>query len=162
MSLRNSEYQHTKSVTISPSYEIPLTISLVYQDSVPRRQSISSQNTRHLSESTNTSMTSQRRCKKYSSLKKKMPSSHTSLVLETLSETPFAPGLAQGAYRDILRSYEFRSLLPAQPPTVAIPEKPVDTINIESTKALAQLQSDIMDQGGPVILSTDAYGKIVI
>ena len=95
-------------------------------------------------------------------LSQRLATIDTSLVLETLPETPFAPGLAQGAYRDILRSYEFRSLLPAQPPTVAIPEKPVDTINIESTKALAQLQSDIMDQGGPVILSTDAYGKIVI
>ena len=95
-------------------------------------------------------------------LSQRLATIDTSLVLETLPETPFAPGLAQGAYRDILRSYEFRSLLPAQSPTVAIPEKPVDTINIESTKALAQLQSDIMDQGGPVILSTDAYGKIVI
>jgi DNA polymerase-1 len=95
-------------------------------------------------------------------LSQRLATIDTSLVLETLPETPFAPGLALDAYRDILRGYEFRSLLPAQPPTVAIPEKPVDTINIESTKALAQLQSDIMDHGGPVILSTDAYGKIVI
>jgi hypothetical protein len=95
-------------------------------------------------------------------LSQRLASIDTSLVLETLPETPFAPGLAQGAYRDILRGYEFRSLLPAQPPTVAIPEKPIDTINIESTKALAQIQSDIIDQGGAVILSTDAYSKIVI
>lgn len=95
-------------------------------------------------------------------LSQRLATIDTSLALEVLPETPFAPGLALDAYRDILRAYEFRSLLPAQAPTASIPEQPVDTINIESTKALAQLQSDIIDHGGPVILSTDAYGKIVI
>ncbi len=86
----------------------------------------------------------------------------TSLTLEVLPETPFAPGLANTGYRDILTRYDFRSLLPAQAPTASIPEQPVDTISVGSARELARLQSDIIEKGTPVILSTDPYGKIVI
>jgi DNA polymerase I len=95
-------------------------------------------------------------------LSQRLASIDTSLILETLPETPFAPGLAFDVYRDILRAYEFRSLLPAQAPTASIPEQPVDTISVGSPRELARLQSDIITKGTPVILSTDAYGKIVI
>lgn len=95
-------------------------------------------------------------------LSQRLATIDTSLTLEVLPETPFAPGLALDAYRDILRAYEFRSLLPPQAPTASIPEQPVDTISVGSPRELVRLQSDIIEKGTPVILSTDAYGKIVI
>jgi len=89
----------------------------------------------------------------------------TDLDVSRLPEAPFAPGIMNPAYIDIIQRYEFRSLIP---PEYLKPKKEVQKISVIPIDTLAKLETLQLSLQSPdgldrsTILSTDAFGKIVI
>lgn len=98
-------------------------------------------------------------------LSQKLASIITDLDIPPLPETPFAPGVMNPAYIDLLKQYEFRSLIPTEH---LAPKKEIadfDVNIVDTMTKLEKLQFLIQDSvwiKKSVILSTDTYGKIVI
>lgn len=88
----------------------------------------------------------------------------TNLDIPTLPDMPFAPGIQNEAYIEILKKYEFRSLIPMGH---LAPKKELNQFEIQAIDTLAWLEKlEIAirwdQEKNPVIISTDTYGKIVI
>ena len=95
-------------------------------------------------------------------LSQKLATIDTSLVIDNLEEIPFVDGLRQEKYIALLKQYEFRSLIPAGKQEEITPEKKVDTIQVDTSKKLESLYTEISQQKTNIVVSTDMYGKIVI
>ncbi len=89
----------------------------------------------------------------------------TDLEIENLPDTPFAPGIQNIAYIDILKKYEFRSLIPQGH---HVPEPQIvkfDIVEIVTIWWLESLELSIrwaQSTNTPIVISTDSYGKIVV
>lgn len=88
----------------------------------------------------------------------------TDLDVSRLPEAPFAPGVQNGEYIELLQKYEFRSLIPT---TLQTPKKQLPQFKVESIDTLAGLENlELLlrwdHSKHPLILSTDSYGKIVV
>lgn len=84
----------------------------------------------------------------------------TDLSLEEIPTSPFAPWLQRQEYQDLLRGYEFRSLLPKNTPEVAIPKKDIPTHTLRTLSELGALISRIEKEWLTVSIATDTFGKI--
>lgn len=90
----------------------------------------------------------------------------TDLDISELPESPFAPGILNPEYIDIIKKYEFRSLIPT---AHLAPQKELQKISITIIDTLAKLETlqlAIQSLDGrsdkSLVLSTDSYEKIVI
>lgn len=98
-------------------------------------------------------------------LSQKLASIITDLDVSRLPETPFAPGIQNTQYIEILKKYEFRSLIPL---AHIVPQKEInsfDIIVVNNIDMLEKLRFRIQDSvwtKKTVVLSTDSYGKLVI
>lgn len=88
----------------------------------------------------------------------------TDLDIPALPEAPFAPGILQVEYIELMKQYEFRSLIPM---AHQLPKKELAQFKVEPIDTLAWLENlelilrwDTSEEA--IILSTDSYGKIVI
>ena len=97
-------------------------------------------------------------------LSQKLASIVTDLDSIDLPDVPFAPGILNEAYIDILKKYEFRSLIPTgfQAPKKELWNFEVKTI--ETIRDLENLELTLRwdHLWSPIFLSTDQYGKIAI
>ncbi len=94
-------------------------------------------------------------------LSQRLASIITDLEIPPLPELPFALGVQNQGYIDLLKQYEFRSLVPIALLTPQKEAVQVAVTTIETLDTLDILQSAIEYQSS-VIISTDAQGKIVI
>jgi len=94
-------------------------------------------------------------------LSQKLATIDTSLIIENLEEIPFAPGLQELQYRDILKMYEFKSLFPQVPASELAPARSIDVVDISTYERLSQIHRDILGNSIPMIISVDEYGKMV-
>ena len=98
-------------------------------------------------------------------LSKKLATIITDLDIPSLPEMPFAPWVMNPDYIDLLKKYEFRSLIPA---AHIVPQKEInsfDVITVNNNIMLEKLQFLIQDSvwvKKSIVLSTDSYGKLVI
>jgi DNA polymerase-1 len=88
----------------------------------------------------------------------------TDLDVSRLPEAPFAPGVQNPEYIELLQRYEFRSLIPT---TLQTPKKELPQFKVESIDTLAGIENlELLlrwdHPKAPIIISTDSYGKIVI
>lgn len=88
----------------------------------------------------------------------------TDLDIPALPEAPFAPGILQVEYIELMKQYEFRSLIPM---AHQLPKKELAQFKVEPIDTLAWLENlelilrwDNSEEA--IILSTDSYGKMVI
>ena len=88
----------------------------------------------------------------------------TDLDISTLPDKPFAPGILNETYIEILKKYEFRSLIPMGHLAPKKELSQFEVKNIDSLLGLEKFELLIRDDHfkNPVIISTDTYGKIVI
>ena len=96
-------------------------------------------------------------------LSQKLASIITDLDVWVLPETPFAPGVLSLEYIDLLKKYEFRSLIPSAFLSPKTEHAPITSHMIKTLQELEDLELQIWKgwSDTPVILSTDASGKIV-
>ncbi|MFZ2256018.1 MAG: 5'-3' exonuclease H3TH domain-containing protein [Patescibacteria group bacterium] len=94
-------------------------------------------------------------------LSQKLATIDTSLIIDNLEEIPFAPGLQELQYRDILKMYEFKSLFPQVPASELAPARSIDVVDISTYEKLLQIHRDILGNSIPMIVSVDEYGKMV-
>lgn len=94
-------------------------------------------------------------------LSQKLATIDTSLIIDNLEEIPFAPGLQELQYRDILKMYEFKSLFPQVPASELAPARSIDVVDISTYEKLSQIHRDILGNSIPMIVSVDEYGKMV-
>ncbi len=98
-------------------------------------------------------------------LSKKLATIITDLDIPSLPEMPFAPWVMNPDYIDLLKKYEFRSLIPA---AHIVPQKEInsfDVVTVNNNIMLEKLQFLIQDSvwvKKSIVLSTDSYGKLVI
>lgn len=98
-------------------------------------------------------------------LSKKLATIITDLDIPSLPEMPFAPWVMNPDYIDLLKKYEFRSLIPA---AHIVPQKEInsfDVVTVNNNIILEKLQFLIQDSvwvKKSIVLSTDSYGKLVI
>lgn len=98
-------------------------------------------------------------------LSKKLATIITDLDIPILPEMPFAPWVMNPDYIDLLKKYEFRSLIPA---AHIVPQKEInsfDVVTVNNNIMLEKLQFLIQDSvwvKKSIVLSTDSYGKLVI
>lgn len=98
-------------------------------------------------------------------LSQKLATIVTDLDIPLLPEIPFVTWVMNLAYIDILKKYEFRSLIPVAhlPPQKSAILFDVDTIDtIEKLQKIQFLIQDAIWTWKSVVLSTDSYGKLVI
>ena len=98
-------------------------------------------------------------------LSQKLASIITDLDVSRLPEAPFAPGIQNTEYIELLQKYEFRSLIP----TIHLPPQKeqiqVQSDTIDTLAWLERLQLIICEnisKNPSLIISTNPYGKIVI
>ncbi len=94
-------------------------------------------------------------------LSQKLATIVTDLEVEDFREVPFAGGLKRWEYLDLLRSYEFRSLLPIAESVIHKTIPQVTPIEIVSIRELENLKSEIQSEWH-VILTTESLDKIII
>lgn len=99
-------------------------------------------------------------------LSKKLATIITDLDIPILPEMPFAPWVMNPDYIDLLKKYEFRSLIPA---AHIVPQKEINSFDVVTVNnnniMLEKLQFLIQDSvwvKKSIVLSTDSYGKLVI
>lgn len=89
----------------------------------------------------------------------------TDLDISELPESPFSSGIMNSEYIEIIKNYEFRSLIPSVHLVPLKELQKVLTVAIDTLAKLETLQLAIQSFDGwdnKIILSTDPYGKIVI
>jgi 5'-3' exonuclease len=94
-------------------------------------------------------------------LSQKLATIVTDLVVEDFRETPFALWLSDPTYLDILRAYEFRSLLPHDEMVVQKITPKIVPQEIVSLEELGELQSSIQDEWR-VVISTEWTEKLFL
>ena len=97
-------------------------------------------------------------------LSQKLASIITDLEVVNLPDSPFAPGIYNQEYIDILKQYEFRSLIPS---AHIEPKKELQTfqiLNIDTIGQLEKLELQIREYASesPLFISTDNFWKIAI
>ena len=98
-------------------------------------------------------------------LSQKLASIVTDLDVSRLPEAPFAPGILSSDYIELLKKYEFRSLIPTAhlPPQKEQIQVQSDTIDtLAGLEKLQLLIGENISKNSSLIISTNPYGKIVI
>lgn len=97
-------------------------------------------------------------------LSQKLATIITDLHIGDLPDRSFVPGIETASYIALLRQYEFRSLIPEGYLAPQKETQKIDTIQIDTVEKLTVLQDKIETDSPkkPIIISTDASGKIVI
>lgn len=93
-------------------------------------------------------------------LSQKLATIYTELELEVLPETSFVPGLGNPEYREILKKYEFKSLLPRES-AIPLPAQNIDVTDISTYEKLQNIHEKILWESLPIVIAVDEYGKLV-
>ncbi len=98
-------------------------------------------------------------------LSQKLASIITDLDVSRLPEAPFAPGILNSEYIELLQKYEFRSLiptahLPPQKEQIQVQSESIDTL--AGLEKLQLLIGEKLSKNPTLIISTNSYGKIVV
>jgi len=93
-------------------------------------------------------------------LSQKLATIYTELELDTLPESSFVTGLSNPEYISLLKSYEFKSLLPREAPSL-VPVQNIDVTDITSYHRLHDIHREIIQKKLPIVIAVDEFGKIV-
>lgn len=96
-------------------------------------------------------------------LSQKLASIKTDLPIIPLPEHPFAPSIGKLEYIELIRKYEFRSLLSANQVSEPKAQERIETKQINDVHSLDAIGQRIFIDGiKQVVLSTDEFGKVVL
>ncbi len=92
-------------------------------------------------------------------LSQKLATIYTELELDALPESSFVTGLSNPDYVALLKSYEFKSLLPREAPSL-VPVQNIDVTDITSYDRLQDIHREIIQKKLPIVIAVDEFGKI--